>query len=220
MFTPHTNRPNNNPIVIPSGSDSDAYSDSELSDMEVDPPSRPHRPGMSRFDAAPPSSMRYRASQPPYHTSLEQEKKVRSRLREERHAALSVLTDRELLTTQALAAQETLPQTRRRFLSKLMAPEDPAVATSLRADRFIIQHPTAAGHHSSSGVGRAGEGGPSSLTSPRPGSSTTVPMIVQRGIVDVHDEDDAGWRRPTMEGGREGGAGTGTGSVRKTGLND
>lgn len=50
--------------------------------------------------------MRYRGSQPPYHTSLEQEKKVRSRLREERHAALSVLTDRELLTTQALAAQE------------------------------------------------------------------------------------------------------------------
>ncbi|KAK1139656.1 hypothetical protein N8T08_000593 [Aspergillus melleus] len=107
MFTPHSNRPNNIPIVIPSGSDSDGYSDSELSDMEVDPPTRPQRAGMgSRFDTAPPP-MRYRPSQPPYHTSLEQEKKVRSRLREERHAALSVLTDRELLTTQALAAQET-----------------------------------------------------------------------------------------------------------------
>lgn len=41
-----------------------------------------------------------------YHTSIEQEKKVRSRLREERHAALSVLMDRELLMVQALAAQE------------------------------------------------------------------------------------------------------------------
>jgi hypothetical protein len=41
-----------------------------------------------------------------YHTSVEQEKKVRSRLREERHAALCVLMDRELLTMQSLAAQE------------------------------------------------------------------------------------------------------------------
>ena len=41
-----------------------------------------------------------------YHTSIEQEKKVRCRLREERHAALCVLMDRELLTIQALAAQE------------------------------------------------------------------------------------------------------------------
>jgi hypothetical protein len=32
--------------------------------------------------------------------------KLRSRLREERHAALCVLMDRELLTIQALAAQE------------------------------------------------------------------------------------------------------------------
>lgn len=44
MFNPHTNRPNN-PISI--GSDSDGYSDSELSEMEVDPPSRPQRAGMS-----------------------------------------------------------------------------------------------------------------------------------------------------------------------------
>ncbi len=45
---------------------------------------------------------------PTYTTSLpiEQEKKIRSRLREERHAALCVLMDRELLTIQALAAQE------------------------------------------------------------------------------------------------------------------
>lgn len=41
-----------------------------------------------------------------YHTTIEQEKKVRSRLREERHAALCVLMDRELLTMQALVAQE------------------------------------------------------------------------------------------------------------------
>jgi hypothetical protein len=39
--------------------------------------------------------------------------KLRSRLREERHAALCVLMDRELLTIQALAAQEVcLPNSR------------------------------------------------------------------------------------------------------------
>lgn len=91
-----------------------------------------------------------------------------------------------------------------------MAPEDPAVATSLRADRFIIQHPTTAGiSTSSAGAGRAGEG-PSSLTSPRPGSSSTVPMIVQRSIVDVYDTEDAGWRRP-VEGGGGGASGGGGG---------
>ncbi|PYH44260.1 uncharacterized protein BP01DRAFT_424313 [Aspergillus saccharolyticus JOP 1030-1] len=77
-----------------------------------------------------------------YHASLEQDKKHRSRVREERHAALCVLMDRELLTVQALAAHETIPQTRRRFLAKLLSPEDPESATTLQADRFIIQHPT------------------------------------------------------------------------------
>jgi hypothetical protein len=43
---------------------------------------------------------------PAWHATLEQEKKVRSRLREERHAALCVLLDRELLTLQALTNQE------------------------------------------------------------------------------------------------------------------
>lgn len=46
---------------------------------------------------------------PAWHTTHEQEKKVRSRLREERHAALCVLLDRELLTLQALATQEVHP---------------------------------------------------------------------------------------------------------------
>lgn len=48
---------------------------------------------------------------PAWHTTHEQEKKVRSRLREERHAALCVLLDRELLTLQALANQEVHPLT-------------------------------------------------------------------------------------------------------------
>ncbi|THC89746.1 hypothetical protein EYZ11_010811 [Aspergillus tanneri] len=172
MFRPYNN--NNNPIMIPSDSESDDSNNNNNSDgaVQID------QPALQQREIGGPLS--------PYHTSIEQEKKVRSRLREERHAALSVLMDRELLTTQALVAQETLPQARRRFLAKLMAPEDPAVATSLRADRFIIQH-----RSSSTGASMS--------------MSTTAPMIVHRSIVDVHGTDDLGWRRP------DGAAGNGRG---------
>ncbi|OJJ01503.1 hypothetical protein ASPVEDRAFT_129249, partial [Aspergillus versicolor CBS 583.65] len=110
---------------------------------------------------------------------IEQEKKIRSRLREERHAALCVLMDRELLTIQALAAQETLPQTRRRFLSNLLAPSDPVTASSIRADQFTIQR---------------------SLPAPSPlSSANTEPVVVSRGVVDVCESDDSGWYRPEAE---------------------
>ncbi|KAA8650714.1 uncharacterized protein ATNIH1004_003402 [Aspergillus tanneri] len=189
MFRPYNN--NNNPIMIPSDSESDDSNNNNNSDgaVQIDQPALQQREiGGPRYevDRVGSSSMRVRGSVSPYHTSIEQEKKVRSRLREERHAALSVLMDRELLTTQALVAQETLPQARRRFLAKLMAPEDPAVATSLRADRFIIQH-----RSSSTGASMS--------------MSTTAPMIVHRSIVDVHGTDDLGWRRP------DGAAGNGRG---------
>ncbi|GAD94528.1 conserved hypothetical protein [Paecilomyces variotii No. 5] len=98
-----------------------------------------------------------------YLTASAYEKKARSIHREGRHSALCVLSDRELLMIQALAAHETIPQTRRRFLAQLMAPDDPRAATAIRMDRF-----TAAG------------------------SSHPVPGTV----IDVYEDDDAGWRRP------------------------
>ncbi|KAF9893763.1 hypothetical protein FE257_009933 [Aspergillus nanangensis] len=132
--------PHVNTIVI----DDDDSDEEEDEDMELD-----YSSGASRQPPIqhPQQEPRYnqprqptRPHLPNYTTTIEQEKKVRSRLREERHAALCVLTDRELLTIQALAAQETLPQARRRFLAKLMAPEDPDIAASIRADRFTVQH--------------------------------------------------------------------------------
>lgn len=39
--------------MIPSGSDTDGYSDSDISDMEVDPPTRPPRAGMSSSELVP-----------------------------------------------------------------------------------------------------------------------------------------------------------------------
>ncbi|KAF7588684.1 hypothetical protein BBP40_005317 [Aspergillus hancockii] len=153
------------PIVI------DDDDESEGEDMSLDylvRQNHSHGTGL-RYD---PEINRMRGSLSNYHTSIAQEKKVRSRLREERHAVLCVLMDRELLTMQALAAQETLPQARRRFLSKLIAPEDPEVAASIRSDIFIVQHP--------------------STSSP----TSAIPLPVHRSVVDVHETDDAGWRRP------------------------
>lgn len=66
-----------------------------------------------------------------------------------------------LLTT--TNQKKTIPQTRRRFLAQLMAPDDPRAATAIRMDRF-----TAAG-----------------TSHPVPGT-----------VIDVYEDDDAGWRRP------------------------
>ncbi|EAW14049.1 uncharacterized protein ACLA_070820 [Aspergillus clavatus NRRL 1] len=157
------------PIVI------DDNDDEDNGGMQVEYSSGLQHPqhGMMGYGHAPTLNPQDRIY-PSYHAAIEQEKKIRSRLREERHAALSVLLDRELLTIQALANQETLPQARRRFLAKLMAPEDPDVAAAIRADRFII-------HHTSSSSSS---------------SSSSSAMMVSRRIVDVHETDDAGWRRP------------------------
>ncbi|KAL1964452.1 hypothetical protein VTN77DRAFT_6878 [Rasamsonia byssochlamydoides] len=118
-----------------------------------------------------------------YAAVMAQEKKVRSKLREERHIAQCVLMDRELLTVHALSANETIPQTRRRFLAQLLAPDNPAVAASIAraADsrRFVI--PAHAGSSSTS-------------------SSSTIATIPRTTIVDVYEDDDAGWRRPTEPG--------------------
>ncbi|KAJ9190824.1 hypothetical protein DTO164E3_9152 [Paecilomyces variotii] len=118
---------------------------------------RPHDPNSTT------TSDRARDTGRGYLTASAYEKKARSIHREGRHSALSVLSDRELLMIQALAAHETIPQTRRRFLAQLMAPDDPRAATAIRMDRF-----TAAG-----------------TSHPVPGT-----------VIDVYEDDDAGWRRP------------------------
>ncbi|KAL4779229.1 hypothetical protein BJX76DRAFT_341339 [Aspergillus varians] len=143
-------------------------SESDENDEEI-----PH-PGMPAYN-----SRTHHGPRPPAYTTslpIEQEKKIRSRLREERHAALCVLMDRELLTIQALAAQETLPQTRRRFLSTLLSPSDPSTAASIRADQFTIQR--------------------SSSASASLSSANVEPMVVSRGVVDVCESDDSGWYKP------------------------
>ena len=96
--------------------------------------------------------------------------KLRTRAREDRHAALCILLDRELLMLQALSHNETLPQARRRFLSKMMAPQDNTDAGAIRAERYTIHVP---GSNSGGGAGQY----------------VTVP----RGVVDVCEMRDEGW---------------------------
>ncbi|KAL4948929.1 hypothetical protein BDW69DRAFT_203202 [Aspergillus filifer] len=143
--------------------------DSESEDEDED------QPGMASYSRPHPSHTRQHPFLPhhPHHPMpIEQEKRIRSRLREERHAALCVLMDRELLTIQALAAQETLPQTRRRFLANLLSPSDPTTATTIRSDQFTIQQPS---------TSRSGY---------------TEPVAVSRSVVDVCESDDNGWYKP------------------------
>ncbi|KAJ5933164.1 hypothetical protein N7516_007653 [Penicillium verrucosum] len=71
-------------------------------------------------------------------TAFEKDVRTRSHLRDEKHAALAVLMDSELLVTYALASRETIPQTRRRFLAKYLAPNDPEKAEELYDPRFYI----------------------------------------------------------------------------------
>ncbi|CAI7602126.1 unnamed protein product [Penicillium glandicola] len=71
-------------------------------------------------------------------TAFEKDARTRSHLRDEKHAALAVLMDNELLVTYALASRETIPQTRRRFLARYLAPNDPEKAEEFYDPRFYI----------------------------------------------------------------------------------
>ncbi|CAG8368343.1 unnamed protein product [Penicillium salamii] len=71
-------------------------------------------------------------------SEYEKDTRMRTHLRDEKHAALCVLQDREMLVTYALAANETIPQTRRRFMAKYLAPNDSERAEELYAPRFWI----------------------------------------------------------------------------------
>ncbi|KKK24553.1 hypothetical protein AOCH_006812 [Aspergillus ochraceoroseus] len=210
MFNPNNAAPwhyNQNPIVIDSESDENEEEEEEEEEEEDEADSMQVETHTARTSSnvertltgyngdVGPSLDRLGPPLSAYHTSIEQEKKVRCRLREERHAALCVLMDREILTIQALAAQETIPQARRRFLAKLMAPEDPDVAASIRADQFTIQRPS------------------SSLSSSALYHNIklehmNVSKVVSRAIVDVCETDDTGWYRPDADTGPSSAAGS------------
>ncbi|KAL5340708.1 hypothetical protein BJX70DRAFT_92558 [Aspergillus crustosus] len=181
------------PIVIDSESDDDNVSRQP-----------PHN---NRYSHSPSTStLQHQQTWPP---PPEQEKKYRSRLREERHAALCVLMDRELLTIQALAAQETIPQARRRFLSTLLSPSDPTTASLIRADQFTVPVPFPASASTSVPVSPSANARATPSPNPAPGT-----MVVSRRIVDVCDIDDSGWYRPVSASEGEAGSPVSVGKMR------
>ncbi|PWY71625.1 hypothetical protein BO70DRAFT_262672, partial [Aspergillus heteromorphus CBS 117.55] len=197
MFNPNIPTPghrDHHPIVIDDDDENDdILAEEEEEEEEEDEDEEDEE--LSDSDSDSGMQMEYSIHQRPQPGIMgyEPDRKIRSRLREERHAALCVLLDRELLTIQALAAQETLPQSRRRFLSKLLAPEDPDSAAAIRADRFTVQHPAPSSGSASASTSTGGGG-----------LGSTVPMIVPRRVVDVCETDDAGWRRATTSASRGG----------------
>ncbi|RJE17267.1 hypothetical protein PHISCL_10396 [Aspergillus sclerotialis] len=65
---------------------------------------------------------------------------------------------------------KSIPQTRRKYLSRLLAPEDSDAEREIRGDVFVLQFP---------GADRDG--------------GRMTPMAVRRGVVDVHEDGDGGW---------------------------
>ncbi|KAJ5780193.1 hypothetical protein N7457_005353 [Penicillium paradoxum] len=71
-------------------------------------------------------------------TPFEEQARLRSDFSDEKYAALAVLKSRELLMTYALANNETIPQTRRRFMAKYLEPDDPEKAEEIYDPRIYI----------------------------------------------------------------------------------
>ena len=69
---------------------------------------------------------------------------------------------------------KSIPQTRRKYLSRLLAPEDSDAEREIRGDMFVLRFP---------GADRTRDGGGGGVT----------PMAVRRGVVDVHEDGDGGW---------------------------
>ncbi|KAJ5319880.1 hypothetical protein PENANT_c026G05942 [Penicillium antarcticum] len=170
-------------VSIPSESDSDSDDDGG---MQLDPNENndimryADEEDSFSFTAPDPMSPSYDQSNTVEHVGLdntvqtpsefEQDMRSRSHLRDEKHAALSVLMDRELLVTYALAARETIPQTRRRFMAKMLCPNDPVKAEELYAPRIYLPAQTHGGEAST----------------------------IRGRFNDIIDNDESGWHNPAV----------------------
>ncbi|KAJ5201094.1 hypothetical protein N7449_005897 [Penicillium cf. viridicatum] len=125
--------PNVDGIQMPrSQSDNDVWGLNTSNGSDTDSTPAPKTPLTASYNRAGLNSI----TEP--QTAFEKDARTRSHLRDEKHAALAVLMDNELLVTYALASRETIPQTRRRFLAKYLAPNDPEKAEELYDPRFYI----------------------------------------------------------------------------------
>ncbi|CEJ53805.1 hypothetical protein PMG11_00146 [Penicillium brasilianum] len=143
-------------------------------------------------------------------------------LSEEQHAALAVLSNWELLVTHALNSHRTIPQTRRRFQAKLLAPNNPGLENDLYASRFVVPAsesellPPAGSFTAAGGATRGYE--------TASGADNTTAFLVPGSYREVVDGDERSWwpmgkprvKRKSDRGvsgrGREGSGGSGESS--------
>ncbi|OAX79906.1 hypothetical protein ACJ72_05770 [Emergomyces africanus] len=159
----------------------------------------------------------------PIHPPLVGHMRLKSYLRERRHASLSVLTDQELLMNHAVANYETIPETRRRFQhhyvglnmpgnyihafalqDKIMAPKK---MSTTRTTTSTSTSTTSTSAVTDKGKGKATETttpthyhnhipfttGTSATTASSTGSASPLPIESRLPIVDIL-EVDGGWR--------------------------
>ncbi|KAJ5569551.1 uncharacterized protein N7459_008981 [Penicillium hispanicum] len=127
----------------------------------------------------------------------------RNRLREEEHAALSVLNNWELLVSHAINSRRTIPQTKRYFLAKLLAPENPAAEKDLYAVRFTVP---ASRSDLVPGIERAGPDGRQPERATGPGNVAAT--LVQRDSKEVISRNGDGWWSPGQRKAQRGKKGT------------
>ncbi|OAT10007.1 hypothetical protein, variant [Blastomyces gilchristii SLH14081] len=142
----------------------------------------------------------------PIHPPLVGHMRLKSYMRERRHAALSVLTDQELLLNHAVANYETIPETRRRFQHHyigLSMPQNYVHAFALQ-EKILGPKKTSstsqAAASKAKGKGKAGTStDPTHTQFPLPaatmttGSTYPLPIESRLPVVDIL-EVDGGWR--------------------------
>ncbi|KAJ5112633.1 hypothetical protein N7532_000678 [Penicillium argentinense] len=136
--------------------------------------------------------------------------RARTRTREEEHAALCVSDDWELMVTHALNSRRTIPQTRRRFLAKMLAPGNPSLEEELYGGRFVFPETTPGKIPPMVVPGRKG----TKHVTTGLGSGSAWLMPAKWKEVVSHDEG-SWWPEGRMKNVGSGGSGSGTGTGRK-----
>ncbi|KAJ5907708.1 hypothetical protein N7495_000390 [Penicillium taxi] len=117
--------------------------------------------------------------------------RMRKRMSEEEHAALTVLNDEELLVTYSLNSGRSIPQTRRRFQAKLLSGGDHELEEELYAERFVV--PASKSHHVPGfHVDAKGPLAPESAM----GLGNSTAYLVRGTWREIVDHDENGWWAP------------------------
>lgn len=133
-------------------------------------------------------------------TIPDKRKSTTHRTHETIHISNTILSSKELLLLHSLAANESVPRTRRRFLAQVVEPDDPSRALKLLYDR-------------TSTPGARGEGGGGGGTAAVVGGL----KVAAGDIVDVVDMDDEnGWERLRVRKSKSAGGGLSSPMARKT----